>query len=125
MTTGTRSPGTSVCRSSFDGAGNFDEIHFPTLGFGGCTLRLFDVERKQWSLYWATSRTGLLGTPVVGRFANGRGDFYGDDTHDDKPIKVHFIWSEITSTSARWEQRFTVDGGQTWECNWIMEFARV
>ncbi len=117
-------PGTSTCQQIFGGGGSFDEIIFPTLGRRGMTLRLFDVERKEWSLYWASSRTGRLFPPVVGTFAGGRGDFYGDDTHDGKPVKAHFIWSDITPTSARWEQEFSADGGQTWESNWIMDFTR-
>lgn len=87
-------------------------------------FRLFDVERREWSLYWANSRTGRLFPPVVGTFAGGRGDFYGDDTHDGTPIKAHYIWSDITPTSARWEQEFSVDGGLTWESNWTMDFTR-
>jgi hypothetical protein len=118
------SPGTSTCQPIFNGAGNIDEIIFPTFGSHGFTLRLFDVEREEWSLYWASSRTGLLYPPVVGTFAGGRGDFYGDDTHDGKPIKVHFTWSDITPAAARWEQEFSADGGQTWESNWIMRFTR-
>jgi hypothetical protein len=66
----------------------------------------------------------LLEPPVVGRFAGGRGDFYGDDTHDGTSIRVHFIWSQITPTSARWEQEFSADGGRTWEANWIIELSR-
>jgi hypothetical protein len=118
-------PGTSTCWSLFGGAGNVDEIVFPTEGFAGTTLRLFDPARNKWSLYWASSRTGRLEPPVVGRFRERRGDFYGDDTHEGTPIKVHFVWSEITPTSARWEQAFSADGGVTWEPNWVMEFTRV
>jgi hypothetical protein len=61
---------------------------------------------------------------VVGRFSGGRGEFYGDDTHEGTPIRVRYIWSDITPTSARWEQAFSVDGEKTWETNWIMEFTR-
>jgi hypothetical protein len=117
-------PGTSTARSIFGGAGNTDEIVFPTLGTSGFTLRLFDVERKEWSLSWASSRTGRLYPPVVGTFTAGRGDFYGDDTHEGQPIRAHFIWSGITDSSARWEQEFSADGGLTWESNWVMEFTR-
>jgi hypothetical protein len=117
-------PGVSTCRQILEGGGNLDEIDFPTLGSSGLTLRLFDVERKEWSIYWASSRTGLLYPPVVGTFTGGRGDFYGDDTHEGRPIRAHFIWSHITTDSARWEQEFSVDGGITWETNWIMELTR-
>ena len=117
-------PGVGTCRKILDGGGNVDEIVFPTLGSSGLSLRLFDVERKEWSIYWASGRTGLLYPPVVGTFTDGRGDFYGDDTHDGRPVREHFIWSDITADSARWEQEFSADGGATWESNWVMEFTR-
>lgn len=118
-------PGRAACRPVLGGGGNVDEVDFPTLGSKGLTLRLFDVERKEWSIYWASSRTGLLYPPVVGTFTAGRGDFYGDDTHEGRRIRAHFIWSDITATSARWEQEFSADGGETWESNWVMELTRV
>ncbi len=34
------------------------------------------------------------------------------------------IWSEITTTSFHWEQAFSADGGNTWETNWMADFAR-
>jgi hypothetical protein len=117
-------PGTSTCQSLFDGGGNLDEIIFPTKGTRGLTLRLFDTERKIWSLYWSNSQTGVLFPPVTGTFSDGRGDFYGDDTHDGKPIKAHFIWTGTATATPRWEQEFSADGGRTWETNWIMEHAR-
>jgi hypothetical protein len=50
---------------------------FPTKGFRGLTLRLYDTEREEWSLYWVSSRTGQLTTPVVGRFVDGRASSTG------------------------------------------------
>jgi hypothetical protein len=117
-------PATSVSRQVFAGGANCDEIIFPTQGWRGFTMRLFDVERQEWSLYWASSRTGRLYPPVVGRFTDGRGDFHGDDTWQGRPIRVHFVWSGITADTARWEQSFSADDGRTWESNWIMEFTR-
>ncbi|MGH3401810.1 MAG: hypothetical protein ACRDRJ_04710 [Streptosporangiaceae bacterium] len=108
----------------FDDAANFDEISFPTKGFAGLTLRLYEAESAQWSLYWASKRTGTLFPPVVGRFVDGRGEFYGDDTYDGKDIRARFIWSEITAGSARWEQAFSIDQEQTWVTNWIMDLTR-
>ena len=115
---------TSVVHNLFDGAANVDEITFPSKGFKGLTLRLFDPEREEWSLYWANSQTGVLFPPVVGRFEGGRGVFFGDDIEGGIPVRVRYIWSEITPTSARWEQAFSTDQGKTWETNWIMELTR-
>lgn len=117
-------PATSVCRSVLHGTANMDEISMPAKGYAGMTLRLFDPARKEWSLYWVNSREGRLYPPVVGRFVAGRGEFYGDDTEGGTPVRVRYIWSMITSTSARWEQAFSVDGGRSWETNWIMDFTR-
>ncbi|MBF9066777.1 hypothetical protein [Streptacidiphilus fuscans] len=117
-------PGHSVIQPLFGGAGNIDEITFPTLGRQGVTLRLFDPETKQWSIHWASSRTGRLDPPVVGGFTGDRGHFYGEDTYDGCPIRVHFTWHRLGSDAARWEQEFSADGGRTWELNWTMDFTR-
>ena len=119
-------PATSVCRRVWDGRASFEEMTCPTKGFSGLTLRLHDPVRDEWSLYWANSRNGLLdNVPVVGRFApDGVGTFYGDDLDDRRPVRVRFVWDEITATTARWTQAFSADDEKTWETNWIMEFTR-
>jgi hypothetical protein len=60
----------------------------------------------------------------VGRFVEGVGRFYGEDTFDGHEIRVRYIWSDITAGSARWEQAFSLDAGGTWQPNWIMRFTR-
>ena len=118
-------PGVHRSWNLLDGAANVDEALFPTEGFGGVTLRLYDKARDEWSLYWASSRTGLSLPPVVGRFGDdGRGVFTGPDVHNGIPIKVLYLWSDITPDSARWEQAFSIDDGSSWETNWIAEFNR-
>ncbi|POX48219.1 hypothetical protein [Streptomyces sp. Ru72] len=115
---------TSRCRPLFDGAANVDEIDMPHLGSKGLTLRLFDRETEQWSLNWSSSTSGKLFPPVIGQFDGGRGEFHGDDEHDGKDVRVRFVWSGVSPTAARWEQAFSVDGGETWVTNWVMEFSR-
>jgi hypothetical protein len=78
-------PGVSHASRHFDGNANFDEIIFPTKGFSGLTLRLHNPGTGQWSLYWASKRTGMLFAPVTGAFKDGTGEFFGEDTHDDSP----------------------------------------
>ncbi|MCM2420584.1 hypothetical protein [Streptomyces sp. RKAG293] len=117
-------PAVSHASGHFEGGANFDEIVFPTKEFAGLTVRLYDTERKEWSLYWASNRTGTLFPPVTGTFTDGVGEFYGDDMHAGQQVRARFIWSAITEDSARWEQAFSVDGEKTWVTNWIMEFTR-
>lgn len=117
-------PATNRCWPLFDGAANVDEIDMPYLGSKGLTLRLFDRETEQWSLNWSSSGSGKLFPPVIGRFEGDRGEFYGDDTYDGKDVRVRFVWSGVSAGSARWEQAFSVDGGESWVTNWVMEFTR-
>lgn len=117
--------GQTKCWSVFDGAGNFDEVWFPSLGSGGVTLRLYNEERDEWSLYWAGSATGLGMPPNVGRFDDtGVGTFLCEEVYKGTPIVCRYRWSEITDSSAHWDQAFSTDGGSTWETNWTAEFTR-
>jgi hypothetical protein len=109
------------------GLGNVDYFHCPDFPGGpleGMSLRFFDPATRLWSIYWVDDRSCQLQPPVVGRFVGGRGEFHGDDTFAGKPIRVRYIWSDITETSARWEQAFSADGGETWETNWRMLMTR-
>jgi len=62
----------------------------------------------------------VLTAPVFGSFdGRGRGLFYGHDTLDDRAILVRFIITQVSPGEARFEQAYSVDGGQSWEDNWI------
>lgn len=115
----------TLCMSLYlGGLATVDELVFPTKGWSGLTLRLFDVTKKQWSIYWVSSRTGTLDTPVVGGFDGDRGEFYGDDTDAGRPVRVRYTWLKVDANHARWEQAFSYDGTKTWETNWTAEFTR-
>ena len=116
---------TSVARPLLDGLGNEDEFRTDFCGgFIGMSFRFFDPKAELWSIYWADSRrSGALDPPVYGSFAGDRGVFLGEDTFEGRPILVRFVWSEINSGTPRWEQAFSEDDGETWETNWVMEFA--
>lgn len=113
--------GTSVVRKIWDGRANLVELQVegPAGRIEGLSLRLYNPQSRQWSLHFANSRDGLLVPPVTGAFENGRGEFHGHETLNGRPILVRFVISEITSTSCRFEQAFSDDGGRTWETNWI------
>jgi hypothetical protein len=117
-------PGGLRCESRLGGVVNIDEVDFPTKGWSGMTVRTFDIEQRQWSIYWLNSRTGTLFPPVVGGFTGDRGEFYGDDMDEGRPVKVHFVWTRLGPDLARWQQAFSLDGKQ-WETNWTVEHRRV
>lgn len=116
-------PAQAVCWGLFGGAANIDQIVFPTRGFSGVTLRLFDVEREEWSLNWADDLTGRLHPPMLGRFVGSRGEFHGLEKNGSDLVPCRFTWSEISADSARWEQAFQAPDG-SWETNWVMDFSR-
>ena len=70
--------GTIVDRKVWGGRANLNEFEAdgPSGHIEGLTLRLYNPQSHQWSLYWASSKDGVLGGPPnVGEFKNGRGEF--------------------------------------------------
>jgi hypothetical protein len=119
--------GTSSMRKILDGFANIDDddIHLPSGRYAGVSLRTYDPKSENWSIYWLDSRyPGQIFPPVHGRFVDRIGTFDGEDTHEGRAIKVRFLWSRVTPTSARWEQAFSAGEGSDWETNWIMDFTR-
>lgn len=108
------------------GFGNVDDnvIDHPDGTYHGAAVRLFDTATGQWSIWWMNDGVAVIEPPVVGGFADGVGTFEGDDTIDGRPIRVRFTWSDMSVTSATWQQAFSTDDGATWEVNWIMRFER-
>jgi hypothetical protein len=118
--------GTSTTRKIWDGRANLEEFETdgPSGHIEGLTLRLYNPQSHQWSLYWANSKDGSLGTPTIGQFKNGRGEFYDQEPFNGRAILVRFVCSD-TPNSAHFEQSFSEDRGETWEVNWITNQTRV
>lgn len=120
--------GTSVTRKVWDGRAELEEfeVDSPSGHIEGLTLRLYNPQTHQWSLYWANSKAGAMGGPPnVGEFKDGRGEFFCQDTFNGRMILIRYEWSGITANSAHFEQSFSDDGGKTWEVNWITDQSRV
>lgn len=118
--------GTTSARTHFDGAISIDETHFPSKGLYGLSLRLFDPVEKDWTICWVNSKTMALQPPVRGRWSDDGTSCWliGEDEHEGQPIQVSYSWSDVTDTTAHWEQSYSADGGETWELNWTMDFTR-
>ena len=119
--------GSGVTQKILGGLGNMDDnvLELPGDPYRAVTLRTFNPDTHQWSIWWLDGRhPGNLDTPVVGGFENQVGTFYADDTLAGKVIRVRFLWAMPEPDKPRWEQAFSPDGGETWEVNWIMDFTR-
>jgi hypothetical protein len=91
----------------------------------GVSVRAFDPATRQWMSWWLDGRSPTrIAPPVSGTFKDGVGTLIGNDVSDGKPIKVRSQWSRITTASPRWEQASSLDGGTTWETNWVADFVR-
>jgi len=119
--------GTGVCYRIWDGRAQMDtiEVDGPTGHIEGLTLRLYNPESRQWRLYWANSKNGIVDPPQVGEFRDGHGQFFAQDTINGRTILIRFDWSKLNTDSPHFEQSFSDDGGKTWEVNWITDQTRV
>jgi hypothetical protein len=119
--------GTGTCFKVWDGRAELDtiEVDGPNGHIEGLTLRTYNPQSHQWSLYWANSKDGTIVPPQIGEFKDGRGEFFATDTLNGKAIFVRFVWTNMTTNSPHFEQSFSDDGGKTWEVNWITDQTRV
>jgi len=119
--------GTSVIVPFWGGSGNLEDgdLHCPDRYVGGMTLRLYNADSHQWSLYFGTRKLGLVMPAQIGHFdSNGIGEFFANDTWKGRPIIVRFRWM-LRGDSPRFEQAFSPDNGKTWETNWTTDYKRV
>jgi hypothetical protein len=120
--------GSSVTRKVWDGRAQLEEFETDSSAGGhieGLTLRTYDPASRQWRLYWANSKNGILDPPQIGKFKNGQGEFYAQDVQEGKSVLIRFIWSKTDTNTPHFEQSFSEDGGKTWEVNWITDQTRV
>jgi hypothetical protein len=120
--------GTSTLRPIMGGCGNVDDnvIELPSGTYRAASVRAYDAASGQWAIWWIDGRTphNPLDPGMRGRFEDGVGTFFADETFEGRPIRVRFLWTDITPASARWQQAFSEDGGASWETNWVMDFER-
>jgi hypothetical protein len=112
-----------------DSNANFEQFEVSSadkkLHIKGQTLRLYNPATHQWSIYLIDLDNGTLDAPpVVGGFTGKRGEFFHQETFKGRTILVRYMWLDISPKSSRMEQSWSIDGGKTWEVNWICELSR-
>jgi hypothetical protein len=122
--------GTLSLRPVLGGLGNVSDnvFNMPGGAYRGVSMRAYDPKTGRWATWWLDGRDphGELDPPMKGCFeaGGGSGTFYGEERFKGKLVRVRVIWSNVTASSARWEQAFSADGGKTWEVNWTSELRR-
>lgn len=120
-------PGVMSTRKILGGFGNLEDniLSFPEEEVRAVALRSYDRQTKRWSIWWLDGRfPDRIEVPVVGRFENGIGSFFGRDTLRGLPIAIRFLWRQLSQDELFWEQAFSADEGKSWETNWTMHFRR-
>lgn len=119
--------GVTTVRKVWNGRANLVELTAdgPDGHFEGLNLRLYNPRSRQWSLNFANSSGGTLGRPTIGRFVDGRGEFYDQEDFDGRAIFVRFVITPLDADTIRFEQAFSDDGGKTWEINWVATDTRM
>lgn len=120
--------GTFVNWPTLGGNGNVGDnlMNAPGGAFRGVGFRAWDPATREWLSWWLDGRDPRkIGTPLRGRFVDGVGTYFSDDEHEGRPVRARVTWSRITGTTARWEQAFSADGGDSWEVNWVSDFTRM
>jgi hypothetical protein len=91
----------------------------------GQTLRMYNPDSHQWSIYGLDLDKGELELPpLVGQFNGRRGEFFDSELRNGRMVQVRYIWTDISPKSARMVQSFSPDGGKSWVANWICDLSR-
>jgi hypothetical protein len=118
--------GTVTVRKIWDGRAQMEEIEAdgPNGHWEGLTLFLYNPEAHQWSQTFADNKFGVLTTPLIGAFKDGRGELFSQETVNGRSILVRAVWSAITPDSHHFEESFSDDGGKTWAPAFIAALTR-
>jgi hypothetical protein len=118
--------GTVTVRKVWDGRGQLEEIEAdgPKGHWEGMTMFLYNPQAHQWTQSFIDSEAGVLTTPLVGSFKDGRGELYSQETFRDKTVLIRGMWSDIKPDSHHFEEDFSNDGGKTWVPAFIGELTR-
>jgi hypothetical protein len=118
--------GTVTVRKVWDGRGQLEEIEAdgPKGHWEGLTMFLYNPQAHQWTQSFIDSQAGVLTTPLVGSFKDGRGELYSQETFRDKTVLIRGTWSDIKPDSHHFEEDFSNDGGKTWVPAFIGDLMR-
>jgi hypothetical protein len=119
--------GTVTVRKIWGGKASMEEIDAsgPTEHLQGLTLFLYNPQSHQWSQTFASTSDGVLQTPAIGEFKDGRGELIDQEPYNGRTILVRNTWSDIKPDSHHFEIAFSDDNGKTWEPIFVANLTRI
>lgn len=117
--------GTATFFTLLDGIVSVEELRDAKGAPFGSAMRTFDIKRRVWLDAWVSASSGVLQSPIEGRFEGDVGTFIALDSFEGKTIFARGIWRRISKNEVTWEQATSTDDGKTWEDNWLMRFERI
>jgi len=112
--------GTDANLEEFDVTDSKNHLHYK-----GQTLRLYNPDSRQWSIYGLDLDKGEIApSALVGSFTGKDGIFYHQEQRGGRIMLVRYVWTDKGPKSAVMVQSFSPDGGKTWDANWICELSR-
>lgn len=119
--------GTVSVRKIWGGRAELEEIEAegPKGHWEGLTLFLYNPKAHQWNQSFINSSEGVLNSPLIGSFKDGRGELLNQDTFKDRSILVKGVWSQIAADSHRYEESYSEDGGKSWKPAFIGNLTRI
>lgn len=91
----------------------------------GVTLYLYNPQSRKWTQTFAGSGEGTLEPSMIGDFTNGRGELIAHDTDKGRSVLDRGVWSDITPNAHRFEIDNSIDGGKTWQPQFIANLTRI
>ena len=117
---------THIVRPVWAGRAALGELVLPGAPprFAGSLLHAYDPQSKRWRLYWVDRESGRVSAPMTGAFKNGKGEFYAQQDIRGVTVLVRVRYTDVTPTSFRTDQAWSLDGGATWSVNAIDTFTK-
>ena len=118
--------GTKTSQPVWGGRAWLEEIEAdgPKGHWEGMTLFLYNPEAHQWSQNFVDSQSGVVTSPLIGEFKNGRGELFAQDTRGGRTILIRAVWSDITPDAHHFEESYSDDGGKSWAPVFIASLTR-
>lgn len=90
----------------------------------GFSFRYYNEKEKVWYLYWIDELNLSLGSGAKGKFENGKGEFFSENSTPNGKRMSRITFSNITENSVDWDLAISEDNGENWTTIWVMEMVR-